>query len=218
MSGRRRVRIIAAAAVLCMTAAGCSSGWAQDTATRRGLSSRRLPASSPGASRQSAAARSLPQRSPSPYPALRSRLRPAVPLPAPTGAREQTATGVALAGVRAWFSYDTGVDSDPNGTAERASAWLTPSFAVQVRRSRPVAAPGAQWNGWAAHRAYLRVTTSLGGDDHPPDTAASAVRQVIAVLRPVGRDGWRGPVSRQVVFVVLARARGDWRVAGIQVS
>jgi len=125
---------------------------------------------------------------------------------------------VALAAVKAIESSDTRLDADPNDTAKRASAWLTPAFAQQVRAYPPVAAPGATWNRWAAHHAYVEVTTSLAGDDHPVDSATAAYRQVVAVLHPVGRDGWVGPAQTVVVFVTLTPVHGQWRLANEQPS
>ncbi len=124
----------------------------------------------------------------------------------------------AVAGVRAIESADTTVDADPHDTVQRAAEWLTPAFAAQVKAYPPVAAPGATWNGWAAHRAYVVVTTRLGGDEHPPDTATTAYRQVIAVLRPVGRDGWHGAAVTAFVSVSLAKVGRQWRLASSQSS
>ena len=139
-------------------------------------------------------------------------------MPTPGDVNQTDATAVALAGVRATEQSDTLLDSDPNGTAHRAIAWLAPSFAATVRHAPPVAAPGAQWNTWATHHAYLRVSTALGGDDHPRDTARSALRQVIATIHPIGRDQWRGAAYTDVVFVALTRLAVGWRLSSIQVS
>jgi hypothetical protein len=120
---------------------------------------------------------------------------------------------VALASVRAIEGSDTTVDADPNDTVRRAAVWLTPAFAAWVRAYPPVAVPGAAWNGWSAHRAYLRVTVSLTGDGHQSDSTRVAFRQVVAVLHPIGRHGWQGQPLTRVVFVSLATVRGQWRLA-----
>jgi hypothetical protein len=145
---------------------------------------------------------------------------PALPVPAASTVNGTDANAVALAGVQALEQFDTAVDADPNSTAARAAAagWLTPGFASQVRDYPPVAAPGAQWTEWASHRAYVQVATSLGGDQHPPDSATTARRQVIAQLTPVGRDGWTGPTQTAVSFVTLSLLDGQWRLAGAQTS
>ena len=147
--------------------------------------------------------------------------RPVSPAPrtsGPTPATASTANAAAVFGVRAIESSDTAVDADPHDTVQRAAVWLTPAFAAQVKAFPPVAAPGATWNGWAGHRAYVVVTTRLGGDEHPTDTAATAYRQVLAVLHPIGRDGWHGAAVTAVVSVSLAKVGRQWRLASSQSS
>ena len=156
--------------------------------------------------------RSVPIVTASRYPSQASSgAHPAVPMGRPPS--HAGVDRVALAGVRAIEGSDTSVDADPNDTLRRAAAWLTPAFAARVRAFPPVAAPGAAWNAWSTHRAYLEVTVSLAGDDHRPDSQHAAYRQVAVVLRPVGRDGWRGRPQTRVVFVSLAAVRGRWRLA-----
>ena len=82
----------------------------------------------------------------------------------------------------------------------------------------PVTGPGAQWAAWAARRAYLRVTAVLGSDEHPTDTAATAARQVVESVIPIGRDGWKGTPFTQVAFLTFARVRGVWEISSYQVS
>jgi hypothetical protein len=199
---RYQLRASATAAVaLAVLAAGCGHV---------------LPATRAGAT--SGVAASL---SPSPYPAVSSpAAAPALPVPPASTVNGTDANAVAQAGVQALEQFDTAVDADPNSTAARAAAagWLTPGFASQVRDYPPVAAPGAQWTEWASHRAYVRVTTSLGGDEHPPDSATTARRQVTAQLTPVGRDGWTGPTKQAISFVTLSLIDGQWRLAGAQTS
>lgn len=141
---------------------------------------------------------------------------PATAMATPTPSIGRDVDAVALQGVQALESSDTAVDTDPNGTVRRAAAWLTPAFAAQVRSYPPVSAPGAEWNLWSSHRAYLAVSTSLGGDDRPAASGITAYRQVVAVLRPVGRDGWRGAPQTAVVFVDLALVGDVWRLSSEQ--
>jgi hypothetical protein len=191
VSAHRRVLLTLAVAATASTAlAGCGRS-STPTAARPGRST--APAASP-------------------YPRSSSTASPAVPMPDPASVDGSNVDAVALMAVRALKQSDTAVDADPNDTARRAIGWLTPTFAGQVRAYPPIGGPGAQWNTWAAHQAYLDVTTSLAGEDHPPDTATTAYRQVVAVLRPVGRDGWHGDPVRQVVFASLARIDGRWRL------
>lgn len=152
------------------------------------------------------------------YPHLSATVLPALTMPAPSGVDGRSADAVALAGVQALTQSDTAVDADPNDTTLRAIGWLTPAFAAQVRAFAPVGGPGAVWLSWAAHRAYVTVVTSLGGDDRPADTATTAVRQVVAVETPIGRDGWLGSPEIEVVFVSLGRVNGQWRIASARDS
>lgn len=145
-------------------------------------------------------------------------MAPAPRIAGPTPATASTANTAALFGVKAIESSDTTVDTDPHDTVARAAVWLTPGFAAQVKAFPPVAAPGAAWNGWAAHRAYVVVTARMGGDEHPPDTATTAYRQVIAVLHPTGRDAWHGTAVTAVVSVSLAKVGRQWRLASSQSS
>ncbi len=149
-----------------------------------------------------------------PHPTVTATGSPAALAPGPSRVpHESGVNAVALAGVKAIEQADTKLDADPNDTAKRAAAWLTPTFTAQVRAYPPVSAPGATWNEWAAHQAYLVVTVSLAGDDHPADSSTTASRQVIAELHPIGRDGWRGAVRTETVFVTLSAAGGRWRLA-----
>lgn len=159
---------------------------------------------------------SSPALSASPYPS--STVSGAPPVPGSSPAATTSVDAAALAAVKAIEASDTRLDADPNDTVKRASAWLTPAFGQRVRAYPPVAAPGAVWNQWAAHRAYVKVTTSLAADDHPVDGAAVAYRQVVAVLHPIGRDGWIGPVQTVVVFVTHAPVNGQWRLATAQTN
>lgn len=148
-----------------------------------------------------------------PYPSVTASGPPAAPALGPSTGRGSDVNAVALAGVKAIEQADTKLDADPNDTAKRAAAWLSPPFTAQVRAYPPVSAPGATWNEWAAHQAYIVVTVSLAGDDHAADSSTTASRQVIAELHPIGRDGWRGAVRTETVFVTLSAAGGRWRLA-----
>jgi len=169
---------------------------------------------SPAGSGVSPAARLTP----SAYPASTSGTGPPAPPMPPSVVTGSDVDQVALAAVRAVESVDTTLDAGPGDTLRRAAAWLTPGFAAQVRAFAPVAATGASWDRWAAHRAYVVVSTSLAADDHPPDTPTSAYRQIVAVLHPVGRDGWTGPAQTEVAFVTLAPVAGQWRLASLRTS
>jgi hypothetical protein len=140
-------------------------------------------------------------------------------MPLPAGVNQHSADAVALAGSITAAMSDTALDSQPETTTQRAAraGWFTPAFAkANLNAGTLPGPPGAQWNSWTAHRAYLRVTGILGSDDHPPDTATTAARQVIVTLTPIGRDGWRGAPITQVEAVRLNLLAGAWRIDDVQ--
>lgn len=141
---------------------------------------------------------------------------PAPPAPSSNKPPGSTADDVALSAVRAWLSYDTLVDHRPNDTARRlALPWLAPPLRQQVLAFASDADPGADWGLWTRHRARAAVTTELGGDDHPPDTAASAWRQVTATVRLRGADGWTVDFQK-IEFIQLVLVGDRWLVADLR--
>jgi hypothetical protein len=60
------------------------------------------------------------------------------------------------------------------------------------------------------------VTVQLSGDDHPADTATTAIREVLVQAVPLGRDGWHGPLLRQVDMVTLQHTAHGWRAADLR--
>ena len=140
--------------------------------------------------------------------------------PQPQSIDQHSADAVALHGARALASADTTVDRLPQNTASRAAlaGWLTPTFARTQLHGSLTAPPGAQWDSWVSHRAYLVVSAALSGDDHPPDIPTVAARMVRLTERPVGRDGWRGTATSAVVAVVLENVNGVWRIDNDQPS
>lgn len=204
----KHVTRVAAVAAAVGLLAGCAPGSAGGPARAHGPVA---PAASPSS-------RSVPPYPPvSASPAAAGSARR---MAGPTSAQRGSADAMATAGARVLLGADTAVDAEENQTAVRAAlgGWLTPAYAGQVRRYPPIAAPGATWNGWVAHRAYLRVTSRLGADDHPPDTTTTAHRQVLAVVSPIGRDGWHGAAVPVTVFVTLARTPAGWLLASTQTS
>jgi len=118
----------------------------------------------------------------------------------------------ALEVTRAWLSYDTRVDHRPNDTARRlALPRLSPQLRAEVTGfdTAAAAAPDAQWQDWTRRHAWATVTVALGGDDHPPDTADTAWRQVAATITLHGDQQWTDTVQ-QTEFVRLASVQGAW--------
>jgi hypothetical protein len=139
----------------------------------------------------------------------------APPFPVPSGVDQHSVDAVALAGAAALASVDTAVDPVPQQTAVRAAAagWLTPGYARRVRDAQIIGPAGAIWDSWFRHRAYLTVTATPSGEDHPPDTALYAARKVVLREHAVGRDGWRARTSTVVVAVVVEKVNNVWRIA-----
>lgn len=142
----------------------------------------------------------------------------AAAFPVPGAVDQRSASAVALGGAAAAASADTTIDGQPNSTVVRAAqaGWFTPAYARANIEAGVLPGPaGVQWNTWAKHHAFARVQVGLGGDDHPADTAESAVRQVIVTQTPIGRDGWRGAPVTTVEVLVLHMIDKAWRIDDI---
>jgi len=190
------------------------------------------PVSAPPAARTTAAA--APARAPAPSPLrspdLRLSLNPAAAAstqPYPHGRPGTPAGGLpplstqtspdpdvtAQAALRVLYGSDSTLDAQPMDAEKRALPWLGGPFAAAVRAAAIVAAPGAVWNGWAAHRAHLVVTLTRGyTDGAPPDTPTAVYRQWRITQTPVGADHWTGSSVRFVVAVQLTRTGGRWQL------
>jgi hypothetical protein len=125
---------------------------------------------------------------------------------------------VAEAAVRVAFTCDTRLDSGPVDAEKRALPWLGGSLAAQVARAAPVAAPGARWNLWAAHRAHLVVGVAAADDTRPTDTPSTAYGQWVVTQTPIGAAGWVGPPVQSVVYTITTRTPPDgrWAVTTLQ--
>jgi hypothetical protein len=126
----------------------------------------------------------------------------------------------ALEVTRAWLSYDTRVDHRPNDTARRlALPRLSPALRAEVTGfdTAAAAAPDAQWQDWTRRHAWATVSVALGGDDHPPDTADTAWRQVAATITLHGDQQWTDTVQ-QTEFVRLTSVQGTWLASRITTS
>jgi hypothetical protein len=141
--------------------------------------------------------------------------------PIPTEVNQHSIDAVALAGAAAMASADTAVDrGEPQHTAVRAAwaGWLTPSYAHRVLTAKIDAPPGIRWDTWYSHRAYLVVAPTASGEDHPPDTPATAARKVVLHERVIGRDGWQDAPTTVVVAVVVKKVHEVWRIDSDQPS
>ncbi len=225
--GRRsspaRALVIAAAGLVMLggcahptaTAATSSAGSspalssASSTPGPTGLSATDAAATTPSAAvpRAPAAAVSIP-----PYPHGRRGI-PFGGLPALSTRTNRDPDVVARAALQVLFGSDTTLDAQPMDAEKRALPWLGGPFAAAVRAAAIVAAPGAVWNGWAAHRAHLVVTVARGYTDGAPrDTPSAVYRQWTVTQTPVGADHWTGSPVRFAVAVQLIRAGGRWQL------
>ncbi len=185
-----------------------------------GCASSSTPAST--SSTHPAAATSLPVVVPSvtasAYPTSTSTAQPRGLPGGPRGVNTSSSLAVATRFLQMSYSQDTVIDDSPWDALKRASVLATPSYAAQVLGSPPVAAPGAQWNLWAAHHAYTRVTlTRQPAQDEPAPTSASAFYTFVVHVAVVGVASTVAPVT---VFVHVTRANTDvpWTVASLTVA
>ena len=128
---------------------------------------------------------------------------------------------VTTAALRVLFDSDTTLDTQPMDAEKRALPWLGGPFAAAVAAAQVVSAPGAVWNGWAAHRAHLVVTVAHGYDDGAPvDTATVMHRQWLITQTPVGTGPrgirWVGALVSTVVYTITTRSDGRWAVTTVQ--
>jgi len=144
--------------------------------------------------------------------------RPGTPfggLPAASTRTSPDPLVVAAAALRVLYGSDTTLDAQPMDAERRALPWLGGPFAAAVASARIVAAPGAVWNGWAAHRAHLVVTLTRGYDDGaPPTTPTAAYQQWVITQTPVGSGGtrWTGTPVQTIVLIDLTRTAGRWQL------
>jgi hypothetical protein len=129
---------------------------------------------------------------------------------------------VADSVARTFWATDTGTDQTPAGAAQRATAWLTPSYAAIATQLLP-SGPGADFLELASHHGHTTVTF-ISGDTIvpglPTDTATTATRVRILTLTPTGADGWIGTPQNVVATLMLTRVddANPWLVNNITVD
>ena len=198
---------------LSLTLASCSMGAPAATAGAP------RDQGSPGTASPLSSSTAASQPAPIPRKTLTRGATAGFPTPELASVDQHRADQVAVAAAIALSASDTTLDADPNQTARRAIAWLAPSMAEQVTNFPPVAAPGAQWTTWAAHRAYLVPKAALVEDSgRPADSAAIAYRQLAVTTTAVGRDGWKASPGRSILFMTLNNIDGNWRVAQVHTA
>ncbi|SEF16491.1 hypothetical protein SAMN05428942_7289 [Streptomyces sp. 2112.2] len=158
----------------------------------------------------------------SPLPAGKSG-QPHGGIPSPGDVRQTDATEVTRGALTAMWTSDTTLDTTQQDATRRAAraGWLTPTYAAQLTKYQPHAAPGAEWAQWSRHRAYTTVHVQDTPDaGQPGDTDTTAYRQITLTVTPHGRDKWTGQPATYAVFVVLSRAdKGrPWRLSATTVQ
>jgi hypothetical protein len=143
-----------------------------------------------------------------------------VALPNPAAVNYADPTAVSQAAVIIQWTMDTVTDASQYQAELRSAPFLAPAYLAQLRANPPVAAPGYQWDQWAAHRAYTTVSLVAEPDDQPADTATIAYRQWGITVTPRGIGGWTGAPLTATVFVQLSRAGSGrpWLISAIYVD
>jgi hypothetical protein len=145
-----------------------------------------------------------------------------LPVSLPTAASVSYAdpTAVSRAAVIIQWTMDTVTDASQYQAELRSAPFLAPGYLAQLRANPPVAAPGYQWDQWAAHHAYTTVSLVAEPDEQPPDTVTTAYRQWGITVTPHGTGGWTGAPQAATVFVQLSRAGSGqpWLVSAVSVD
>lgn len=139
----------------------------------------------------------------------------------PTGAKaaqRSDAGSVAGTFVAMTYAQDTRIDTSPYDAQRRAAALATPAYAAQLIAQAPAAAPGAQWNSWAAHRAYSTAkVSSVPTQDQPAPTPTVTYLTFTVLVNVVGVTQ---PAQQLTAFVKVTRvSEADaWQVASVSIS
>jgi hypothetical protein len=198
----RRLAAVAVLVVVIAPLAGCAA-----ILSRAAAHDQAAPSRSTSASRGLAAA---------PVPAASL----PVALPSPAAVNYADPTAVSQAAVIIQWTMDTVTDASQYQAELRSAPFLAPAYLAELKANPPVAAPGYQWNQWAAHRAYTTVSLIAEPDDQPADTPTTAYRQWGITVTPHGVGGWTGARVAATVFVLLSRAGSDrrWLVSAVYVD
>ena len=184
-----RLRHAALAALVAVTAAGCSSSTTEQT-----------PTTTPTAS--------------SVAPLTGMQPGPTTTATACTG-EQCSPDGAAVAGLNTLFTYRA-ADPDPaESAAARAGTLLADSYRAAVGDTWSLLAPytGATWTRWRAENAVITAAARITSDEHPPDTTTRAYRvaTITHTVTPTPEQ-----VAPMTVYVVLANTPGQgWQIASI---
>lgn len=123
--------------------------------------------------------------------------------------------------IKALWTVNAVKDETPYAAELRATAYMTASYAAEVKDTPPQAAPGAQWQSWYDHHVVTTVRVVREYDSGAPvPTPSTAYLQYGVTVVPHGAHGWKGADSTYTEFVELARAssRASWLVAAVETS
>lgn len=144
--------------------------------------------------------------------------RPSVSPPTDPGTDYRDPAAVCLRFAAAVYRRDTAADASAQAAYRRAMAYATGELATAVAAQPD--ATDAQWTQWQAHRAATdpAVTAVVDADEQPADGVTNAYRAARVTVTPAGADGWRGPTETHLVYCILHRDGGGWRVADYTIS
>ena len=130
-------------------------------------------------------------------------------------------TAVAVAAIKALWTVNAAKDETPFAAEARATAYMTPSYAAEIKDDPPQAAPGAQWQLWVDHHVVTSVKVVREYDSGGPvSTSSTAYLQYGVTVLPHGAHGWKGLDNTYTQFVELTRASSSapWLVATMETS
>jgi hypothetical protein len=154
---------------------------------------------------------------------LNSQPAPSLSAPPTMAASLRTAGpgAVAVAMIKALWTVNAVKDKTPYAAELRATAYMTASYAAEIKGTPPQAAPGAQWQSWFDHHVVTTVRAVREYDSGAPvSTPSTAYLQYGVTVVPHGAHGWKGADNTYTQFVELARAssRASWLVAAVEIS
>ncbi|MEU7230048.1 hypothetical protein [Streptomyces chrestomyceticus] len=207
---RTTVAAVLAAAVL----AGCGT-----TPTDPAADAEPTRAAAPSSPPTKAAEPTSEPPEPSPLPSGAAST-PRAGLPDPKKVNGQDPSAVGAAALTTMWTFDTAHDVSQHDATVRAIPYTTPKYGQGIRDTPPRSAPGAEWQRWATHHAYTKVTLTPSQDaGAPEDTPTDAYRTWTVTSTPHGDDGWTAEPTAVTAFVHLTRAgSAPWRVNAVQIQ
>jgi hypothetical protein len=151
--------------------------------------------------------------------------QPKVTLPAPSsrgpGVDMDDANSVAQAALKVLWTVNAVVDKSPYAAELRATVFVTPAYAAEIRSTAPLAAPGAQWRAWVVHHVTTTVRLFTEHDSGaPPSTSTTVYLQYGVTVTPHGVHGWKAAPDSYTEFVVVTKwtVSPRWSVSRIETS